>query len=133
MAAALAGHVESLCRERAARDGLSARSSAAPIAPRCSAVATSAPAAPRVGERAQVGGVAHAAAREQRDVRAAARAASAISADVGALARADAGEVERRWPRRRAGVGERASASGAAQPGERRVGREHPAARGGRG
>ena len=46
----------------------SSASSRGPMTPRCSAVATSAPAAPASRERAQVAGVAHAAAGEQLEV-----------------------------------------------------------------
>ena len=81
-------------REARAGCSASARSSSAAIAPLCSAVATSAPAAPASASAREVGGVAHAAAGEQLDVREAGVRARRTSVDVRSLAGADAREVE---------------------------------------
>ena len=85
----------------------------------------------RVRERVQVGEVADAAAREQRDLRAP-RAQRREQRDVRALARADAREVEDDGLVRARG-GEARERVPRAEGGERGVGREQRARRAGRG
>ena len=101
------------------------------MAPPCRAVATRAPDAPARGQRAQVGGVAHPAAREQLDVREAG-VQLAQQRHVGSLAGADPREVEHdRLPR--AGLREARERVDRGEAAQRRVGRDAAARRAGRG